>query len=89
MTRPNLSDEEAVARYRAELRAVGRNQRLAGFALVILGAVAVWGGTVAGPAGPTIQYAGYAALAFGWALMLAAIFLRTRYHRRRMREMDR
>ena len=89
MTRPNLSDEEAVARYRAELRAVGRNQRLAGFALVILGAVAVWGGTVAGPVGPTIQYAGYAALAFGWALMLAAIFLRTRYHRRRMREMDR
>ena len=88
MTRPNLSDDEAVARYRAELRAVGRNQRLAGFALVILGAVAVWGGTVAGPAGPTIQYAGYAALAFGWALMLAAIFLRTRYHRRRMREMD-
>jgi len=89
VTRPNLSDEEAVARYRAELRAVGRNQRLAGFALVILGAVAVWGGTLAGPVGPTIQYAGYAALAFGWALMLAAIFLRTRYHRRRMREMDR
>ena len=89
MTRPNLSEDEAVALYRAELRAVGRNQRLAGFALVILGAVAVWGGTVAGPAGPTIQYAGYAALAFGWALMLAAIFLRTRYHRRRMREMDR
>ena len=89
MTRPDLSDDEAVARYRAELRAVGRNQRLAGFALVLLGAVAVWGGTVAGPVGPTIQYAGYAALAFGWALMLAAIFLRTRYHRRRMREMDR
>ena len=88
MTRPDLSDDEAVARYRAELRAVGRNQRLAGFALVLLGAVAVWGGTVAGPAGPTIQYAGYAALAFGWALMLAAIFLRTRYHHRRMREMD-
>ena len=88
MTRPNLSDDEAVARYRAELRAVGRNQRLAGFALVLLGAVAVWGGTVAGPAGATIQWAGYASLAFGWALMLAAIFLRTRYHRRRMAEMD-
>ena len=88
MTRPNLSDDEAVARYRAELRAVGRNQRLAGFALVILGAVAVWGGAVAGPAGPTIQWAGYASLAFGWALMLGAIFLRTRYHRRRMAEMD-
>ena len=89
MTRPDLSDDEAVARYRAELRAVGRNQRLAGFALVLLGAVAGWGGTVAGPAGPTIQYAGYAALALGWALMLAAIFLRTQHHRRRMREMDR
>ena len=88
MTRPDLSDDQAVAKYRSELRMVGRNQRLAGFALVILGAVAVWGGTAAGPAGPTIQYAGYAALAFGWALMLAAIFLRTRYHRQRMREMD-
>ena len=89
MTRPELSSDEAVARYRTELRAVGRNQRLAGFALVILGAVAVWGGTVAGPAGPAIQWLGYASLAFGWALMLAAIFLRTRYHRRRMQEMDR
>ena len=88
MTRPDLSDDARIAQYRAELRMVGRNQRLAGFALVILGAVAVWGGTVAGPAGPTIQWAGYAALALGWALMLAAIFLRTRYHRRRMREMD-
>jgi len=89
MTRPDLSDDGQVAQYRAELRMVGRNQRLAGFALVILGAVAVWGGTAAGPAGPAIQYVGYGALAFGWALMLAAIFLRTRYHRRRMQEMDR
>lgn len=87
MTKPDLTnDDSKVARYRAELRAVGRNQRLAGFALVILGAVAVWAGVYAGPAGPAVQYVGYAALAFGWALMLAAIFLRTRYHRRRMRE---
>jgi hypothetical protein len=86
VTRPNLSDDEAVARYRAELRMVGRNQRLAGFALVILGAVGVWAAGYAGAAGPAVQWAGYAALAFGWALMLAAIFLRTRYHRRRMQE---
>ena len=33
-----------------------------------------------------VQWGGYAALALGWALMLAAIFLRTRYHRQRMRE---
>ena len=86
MTRPDLSDDTKVAQYRAELRAVGRTPRLAGFALVILGAAAVWGATVAGAAGPAIQWLGYAALAAGWALMLAAIFLRTRYHRTRMRE---
>ena len=86
MTRPDLSDDARIAQYRAELRVVGRNQRLAGFALVILGAIAVWGSGYAGGAGPAVQWAGYAALAVGWALMLAAIFLRTRYHRRRMRE---
>jgi len=88
MTRPDLSDDAVVAQYRAELRAVGRNQRLAGFAVVILGAIAVWGASYTGPAGPAVQWAGYAALAVGWALMLSAIFLRTRYHRRRMREMN-
>ena len=89
MTRPDLSDDQAIAKYRAELRLVGRNQRLAGFALVIFGAVAVWSAGYAGAAGPAVQWAGYAALAVGWALMLAAIFLRTRYHRRRMQEMQR
>jgi hypothetical protein len=86
MTRPDLSDAAKVARYRAELRAVGRNQRLGGFGLVILGAIAVWAAASAGAAGPIVQWVGYAALALGWALMLAAIFLRTRYHRQRMRE---
>ena len=86
MTRPDLSDNARIAEYRAELRAVGRNQRLGGFALVILGAVAVWGAGSAGGAAEAVQWVGYAALAVGWALMLAAIFLRTRYHRQRMRE---
>ena len=86
MTRPDLSDAAKVAQYRAELRAVGRNQRLGGFGLVILGAIAVWAAASAGAAGPIVQWVGYAALALGWALMLAAIFLRTRYHRQRMRE---
>lgn len=86
MTRPDLSDAAKVAQYRAELRAVGRNQRLGGFALVIAGAIAVWASASAGAAGPMVQWVGYAALALGWALMLAAIFLRTRYHRQRMRE---
>jgi hypothetical protein len=85
MTDPQT--EEQVAAYRAELRAVGRNQRLAGFGLVVLGAVLVWGGTRAGGLAEIVQMAGYASLAVGWALMLAAIFLRTRYHRRRMAEL--
>ena len=99
MARPDLNDDAKIATYRAELRAVGRNQRLAGFVLVILGAVAVWtgayagavavwGSSVAGAAGPVLQWIGYGALATGWALMLGAIFMRTRYHRRRMAEMD-
>jgi hypothetical protein len=88
MTRPDLTDDAKIAEYRAELRAVGRNQRLAGFALVILGAIAVWGSAYAGGAGQMVLWAGYGALALGWALMLGAIFLRTRYHRRRMAEMD-
>jgi hypothetical protein len=86
MAKPDLSDDAKVARYRAELRTIGRNQRLAGFSLVVGGAIAVWASSSAGAAGPVVQWAGYAALALGWALMLAAIFLRTRYHRQRMRE---
>lgn len=86
MSRPDLSDEARLAEYRAELRTVGRNQRLAGFILVVAGAVAVWAAPYVGAAGPVVQWAGYAGLALGWALMLAAIFLRTRYHRARMRE---
>jgi len=88
MTRPDLSNDARIAQYRAELRLVGRNQRLGGFALVLLGAIAVWASGYAGGAAEAVQWVGYAALAGGWALMLAAIFLRTRYHRSRMREMD-
>ncbi len=86
MSEPDLTDDAKVAEYRAELRAVGRHQRLAGFVLVLAGAVAVWASTEAGGAAQAVLYFGYAALAAGWALMLAAIFLRTRYHRQRMRE---
>ena len=86
MTPTDLSDAAKVAQYRAELKAVGRNQRLGGFGLVILGALAVWAAESAGAAGPMVHSVGLAALALGWALMLAAIFLRTRYHRQRMRE---
>lgn len=86
MTRPDFSTEAGVAAYRAELRAVGRKPRLIGFALVVLGAVAVYASPQAGGAAQTVQWIGYAALTAGWVLMLAAIVMRTRHHRRRLRE---
>lgn len=88
MTRPDFSDEAAVRAYRAELRAVGRTPRLAGFGLVVLGALASWSAPQFGGAGQVVQWMGYAALAAGWVLMLAAIFMRTRHHRRRLAELD-
>ncbi len=88
MTASDPQADDKVAAYRAEIRAVGRTQRLAGFGLVLLGAVLVWAATRAGGLAEVVQMAGYASLAAGWALMLTAIFLRTRYHRRRMAELD-
>ena len=88
MSQSDPQTEAKVAAYRAELRTVGRTPRLAGFGLVLLGAVLVWSAGRAGDFGPTVQMAGYVGLGGGWALMLAAIFLRTRYHRRRLAELD-
>ncbi len=88
MTASDPQTEAQMAAYRAELRTVGRTPRLAGFGLVLLGAVLVWAANQAGGFGPTVQLAGYVALGGGWALMIAAIFLRTRYHRRRLRELN-
>ena len=88
MSESDPQTEARVAAYRAELRTVGRTPRLAGFGLVLLGAILVWSASQAGDFGPTVQMAGYVALGGGWALMLAAIFLRTRYHRRRLRELN-
>ncbi len=88
MTGPHLNDDAGIARYRTELRTIGRKQRLAGFGLVVLGAILVWAAGQAGAMAQMLTYGGYAALAAGWGLMIYAIFLRTRYHRRRMREMN-
>ena len=88
MTAPDPKTDPRVDAYRAELRTVGRTPRLVGFGLVLLGAILVWAAERAGALGPTVQLAGYVALGGGWALMLSAIFLRTRYHRRRLRELN-
>ena len=88
MSQSDPQADARVAAYRAELRTVGRTPRLAGFGLVLLGAIMAWAAKYAGDVGPTVQMAGYVALGGGWALMLAAIYLRTRYHRRRLAELD-
>ena len=88
MTSSDTETAARVATYRAELRTVGRTQRLAGLGLVLLGAILVWLATRAGDLAGMVQLSGYGALAAGWALMLTAIFLRTRYHRRRLRELN-
>lgn len=88
MSPSDAQTAEQVAAYRAELRAVGRTQRLAGFGLIVLGAILAWSASRAGDLADVVQMAGYAALAAGWALMLVAIFLRTRFHRRRLAQLD-
>ena len=85
MARPDLSTSEGLAAYRQELRDVAKPMRFAAFALVLVGAAvvvsAVWLSV------PTWAInGGYIALGIGWILMVAAVFMRTRYHRRRMAE---
>ena len=86
MTRPDLSTDEGVRAYRNELRTVARPWRMGGFIAVLLGALMVsLGAWVEGWPLMAVKV-GYGVLALGWALLLAAIFLRTRHHRRRMAE---
>ncbi|MGQ3040737.1 MAG: hypothetical protein ACT6TH_03070 [Brevundimonas sp.] len=87
MSLPDLETSEGRATYRAELKAVGRPFRLAGVALILLGAGYIvatrvdW--LVPNQAGIVVAYA---AVAAGWAFFVAATFLRTRHHRRRLKE---
>ena len=87
MTRPNLDTEEGYKAYRAELKQVGKPLRWAGLLLIVAAAALImairyqWA-----PIPADMSMVGYAGLACGWALMLAATFQRTRYHRRRMAE---
>jgi len=87
VTRPDLSTEAGRAAYRAELKAVGRPLRMAGLGLIVISAFVLTGmgrGWFALP--EVFGMIAYGGLAAGWALMLAAIFQRTRHHRRRSAE---
>jgi protein-S-isoprenylcysteine O-methyltransferase Ste14 len=85
MARPDLSTSEGLTAYRQELRGVAQPVRFTAFGLVLLGAAVV----VAAVWLELPDWAvngGYIALGVGWVLMVSAVFLRTRYHRRRMAE---
>ena len=88
MARPDLSTPEGVAAYRAEIRSVARPARLTGFVLVILGAIAVVAGGWNAALEQVLVTGGYVLLGVGWVLLVAAIFMRTRHHRRRMAESE-
>jgi len=85
MARPDLSTSEGLATYRQELRDVAKPMRFAAFALVLVGAAVVVSAVWLSVPAWAIN-GGYIALGIGWILMVAAVFMRTRYHRRRMAE---
>lgn len=86
MAPPDLNSPEALAAYRGELRRFARGWRYLGLGLVTLGAAGlVWVSRddapwLSGWRGP----ATIGALAVGWAILIAVIVARTRYHLRRM-----
>ena len=85
MPAPDLNTEAGRAAYRKELRGVGRPLRAGGLAMVVGAAVLIlisrqgtggaWAGNVS-----------YFMLAAGWAMVIAAIWMRTRHHKRRLAE---
>ena len=87
MTAPNLETPEGRTAYRAELKTVGRQYRIAGFVLILLGAAGIMSTRLGWlPEDQTMLVVAYGALAAGWALFVTATFLRTRHHKRRMAE---
>ena len=87
MSLPDLNTEDGRAAYRKELRGVALPIRWVGLALIVLGAIVAlmvrFG--VLGLSNGVLPVA-YAALALGWALVLAGIVIRNRHHRRRLAE---
>ena len=79
MARPNLSDPTALNEYRRELRAYLRPWKMAGLFLVIGASFWLLFRDRESPAA-------WAAMLGGWAILIAIVVLRTRYHLRRMRE---
>lgn len=85
--KPDLNSEDGRAAYRRELRRVAWPIRWGGLGLIVLGALLALGARqgVMGLDNGVMTFA-YGCLAVGWAMVLAAIFMRTQHHKRRLRE---
>lgn len=86
MTRPNLDSDEGRAAYRAELRRVGWPFRWGGLALIVVAAGMVLAVKDGNWLSEDLLIVAYGLLAAGWALVVTAIFMRTRHHKRRLAE---
>lgn len=87
MTRPDLETEAGRAAYRAELKRVAWPLRWGGLVMIVVAAGLVLfarEGRFGLTEGAVVI--AYGMLAAGWAMMMAAIFLRTRHHKRRLAE---
>jgi uncharacterized membrane protein len=85
MSKPDLSNEEALAAYRAELRRVWLVPRLAGLAMVAFATLAmVWNKSQGHPWTSPMGLVSLALLAAGWVLLGVVIVKRSAYHRRRI-----
>ena len=85
MSAPDFSTPEGAAAYRAELRKAGFWPRQIGYGLVIAGALTLawirWGH---GPHSQNLWTAAMGVMGVGWVLLIVAILMRSRYHRRRL-----
>ena len=87
MSRPDLSTPEGRAASKAELRTVAVPWRVGGVALILVAAIVLVSakGQNMGLGSP-LMIAGFAILAMGWILAFVGIYLRARYHARRLKE---
>jgi hypothetical protein len=87
MSRPDLASPEGRAAYQAELRTVALPWRVGGVALIFVAAIVLVmaKGQNLDLHAP-LMIAGFAILALGWILAFVGIYLRTRYHARRLKE---
>ena len=87
MSRPDLTNPEGRAAYQAELRTVAVPWRVGGIVMIIVAAIILVAakGQNLGLHAP-LMIAGFAILALGWVLAFVGIYLRTRYHARRLND---